>query len=629
MSEWNIQKARQTYNLAYWSSGYFDINDQGHLTAHPNRDFGNDGIDLYALNDEIRAAGLSLPVLVRFPGILHDRIDSLCNAFETAMEELAYEGGYTAVYPIKVNQQHTVVDEVLSHGGRRVGLEAGSKPELMAVLALAEANGGVIVCNGYKDREYIRLALIGRQLGHRIYIVVEKLSELELVIRESRDMGVRPLLGMRARLASLGTGKWQNTGGKKSKFGLSSQQVLTMVAMLQEEGMGDCLQLLHVHMGSQISNIQDIQRGMREVSRYYAELHQMGVPIRVMDVGGGLGVDYEGTRSRSFCSINYSVQEYARNILQAIHDACMEQDLPQPDVFTESGRALTAHHAVLFTNVIDQEAVPAGLPEQEPDDDDPVIIKDLYQGLDNLADRPVLEVYHDANYWLSEAHSMYVHGVLTLEQRAWAEQLYFETCRQVRDLLQPSKRAHREVLDELNEVLADKYFCNFSVFQSAPDVWAIDQIFPVVPLQRLNEKPDRRAVLQDITCDSDGRIDQYVDLDGVDSTLPVHGLKNGEPYLLGMFMLGAYQEILGDMHNLFGDTDSVNVEMQADGSYRLTHVEQGDTVDNVLEYVHISADELLQSYHRKVEDSGLPEGVQESYLEELEAGLRGYTYLED
>lgn len=629
MTDWSIEKARQTYNMAYWSSGYFDINEQGHLTAHPDRDFNAAGVDLYELSGEIRNAGLSLPVLVRFPGILHDRIDTLCRSFQDAMEDCDYTGAYTAVYPIKVNQQRTVVEEVLAHGGRYVGLEAGSKPELMAVLALAEPDGGVIVCNGYKDREYIRLALIGRQLGHRIYIVVEKLSELELVIRESRDMGITPLLGIRMRLTSIGAGKWQNTGGKKSKFGLSSLQVLALVERLQAEGLAACLQLLHFHMGSQISSIQDIHRGMREAARYYAELRQMGLDIRCMDVGGGLGVDYEGTRSRSFCSMNYSVREYARNIVQAIHDACAEYDLPHPDIFSESGRALTAHHAALITNVIDQEVVPTGLSDLAPGEDEPIIIKDLYQGLMELEQRPPLEVYHDANYWLSEAHAMYVHGVLTLAQRAWAEQLYYETCHRVRSLLQPAKRAHREVLDELNENLADKYFCNISVFQSIPDVWAIEQIFPVVPLHRLGEEPTRRAVLQDITCDSDGRIDQYVDLDGIDTTLQVHALKNGEPYLLGIFMVGAYQEILGDMHNLFGDTDSVNVELLADGSYRLDQIEQGDTVDDVLGYVHINADELLESYQRKVADSGLPDDVQDSYLEELEAGLRGYTYLED
>ncbi|MCK5092113.1 MAG: biosynthetic arginine decarboxylase, partial [Gammaproteobacteria bacterium] len=520
------------------------------------------------------------------------------------------------------------VEEIISSGGDCVGLEAGSKPELMAVLALSQLNG-VIVCNGYKDREYIRMALIGLQLGHRVYIVIEKLSELELVIREAHDMGVRPLLGMRMRLTSIGAGKWQNTGGKKSKFGLSSQQVLSMVQWLESEDMTDCLQLLHFHMGSQIPNIQDIQHGMREAARYYTELVHMGIPIQCVDVGGGLGVDYEGTRSRSFCSMNYSVQEYARNIVQTLAESCNENEVPCPDIFSESGRALTAHHAALITNVIDIEQVPNGPLQQIPDDDDPAILNDLWDGLENLDQRSALESYHDAVSWLEEAQGMYVHGVLDLQQRACAEQLYFETCRRVRPLLQPGNRAHREVLDELNETLADKYFCNFSLFQSMPDVWAIQQIFPIVPLHRLNEEPTRRAIVQDITCDSDGRIDQYVDMEGVETTLPVHALETDAPYLLGVFMVGAYQEILGDMHNLFGDTDSVNVELLPDGSFQLSQVEQGDTVDDVLEYVHISADDLLQTYQQKVADSGLSENIQSTYLEELEAGLRGYTYLED
>lgn len=631
MKNWDIQKARQTYNIEYWSEGYFDINKQGHVIACPDRESDSEGlcggIDLYTLSREFNDAGLSLPVLVRFTDILHDRVDTLCSAFRNAMEEQEYEGVYTAVYPIKVNQQRSVVEEIISSGDC-VGLEAGSKPELMAVLALSQSQG-VIICNGYKDREYIRMALIGLQIGHRVYIVIEKLSELELVIREAHDMGVSPLLGMRMRLTSIGAGKWQNTGGKKSKFGLSSQQILSMVQRLESAEMTDCLQLLHFHMGSQIPNIQDIQHGMREAARYYTELVQMGIPIRCVDIGGGLGVDYEGTRSRSFCSMNYSVQEYARNIVQTLSESCSENEVPCPDIISESGRALTAHHAVLITNVIDVEQVPNGSLEKIPDDDDPAILKNLWDGLENLSSRSALESVHDAAHWLEEAQGMYVHGILDLQQRARAEQLYFETCRRVRLLLQPGNRAHREVLDELNENLADKYFCNFSLFQSMPDVWAIQQIFPIVPLHRLTEEPTRRAVVQDITCDSDGRVDQYVDMEGIETTLPVHALENDEAYLLGIFMVGAYQEILGDMHNLFGDTDSVNVELLPDGNYQLSQAEQGDTVDDVLEYVHISADDLLQAYQQKVADSGLSENIRSAYLEELEAGLRGYTYLED
>jgi arginine decarboxylase len=629
MADSDINQARETYNVAHWGAGYFDINEQGHLTARPRRDKDETGIDLYELTREIHAAGLSLPVLVRFTDILHDRVETLCDAFQDAMRDEGYEGGYTAVYPIKVNQQRSVVEELLSRGAGGVGLEAGSKPELMAVLALSSRSGGVIICNGYKDREYIRLALIGKQLGHRVYIVVEKLSELETVIREARELNISPLLGMRVRLASIGAGKWQNTGGEKAKFGLSAAQVLQMVERLRSAGMLDSLQLLHFHMGSQIANVRDIQRGMREAGRHYAELHSMGVNIRCVDVGGGLGVDYEGTRSRSFCSMNYSVQEYARNIVHSLWETCSDSGLPYPDIITESGRAMTAHHAVLITNVIDIERAPDTDDIREPSEDDPIILQDLWQGLQSLSSRSVLEVYHDAVYWLAEARAMYNHGVLNLEQRARAEQLYFATCHQVRPLLQASSRAHRELLDELNDILADKYFCNFSVFQSIPDVWAIKQLFPIVPLHRLQEPPSRHAVLQDLTCDSDGRIDQYIDQRGVESTLPLHQLRGDEPYLLGIFMVGAYQEILGDLHNLFGDTDSVNIALQADGEYRLAQPERGDTVEDVLRYVHFNAADLLQAYQRKIAEAGLSESRCRQYLEELEAGLGGYTYLED
>jgi arginine decarboxylase len=628
MTVWDIKKACETYNIPHWGGGYFAIGGDGRLVVHPDRRTDREGVDLYALADELSEAGLTLPVLVRFTDILHDRVDTLCGAFAQAMEQDGYRGRYTAVYPIKVNQQRRVVEEILRHGAGRVGLEAGSKPELMAVLALSEP-GGTVICNGYKDREYIRLALIGLQLGHRVHIVVEKLNELDLIIREARSLGVDPLVGVRVRLASIGAGKWQNTGGEKSKFGLSSAQVLRVVERLREAGMLASLQLLHCHLGSQIANIRDIQRGMRECARYYAELRRMGVPVATVDVGGGLGIDYEGTRSRSFCSINYSVQEYANNVVHTLWEICAEQDLPHPEIISESGRALTAHHAVLVTDVIDFEPAPDAQRIAAPGEDEPLIIQDLWNALQGLSTRSALETYHDAVHWISEAQAMYTHGVLTLEQRARAEQLYFAICARVRPLLQVSTRAHREVVDELNEKLADKYFCNFSVFQSIPDVWAIEQIFPVVPLHRLDERPTRRGVIQDLTCDSDGRIDHYADGEGVETTLPLHEPRLGEPYLLGIFLVGAYQEILGDMHNLFGDTDAVNVELLPDGGHRLTQPVRGDTVESVLRYVHFDAEDLLGAYRARIDALPLDEERRQSFLAELEAGLRGYTYLED
>jgi arginine decarboxylase len=627
MSDWSIEQARASYNIPYWGGGYYDIGETGRLCVYPERD-PRRGIDMLELVERVHAEGLTLPVLLRFNGILHNRVDSLVEAFTGEMERDGYQGRYTAVYPIKVNQQRSVVEEILYRGDERVGLEAGSKPELMAVLAMVP-RGGMVVCNGYKDREYIRLALIGKALGHRVCIVVEKLSELQLILEESRALGIEPLLGLRVRLASVGTGKWQNSGGEKSKFGLSAAQVLHTVEWLRDNGLLDSLKLLHFHLGSQIANIRDIQRGAREVARFYAELYQLGVPLSIIDVGGGLAIDYEGTRSRSECSMNYSVREYAHTIVHTLWEVCSDYELPHPDIISESGRALTAHHAVLVTNVTEVDRAPEGEAGSAPGEEEPLILHDLWQGLENLSQRSALEVYHDAVHWLGEAQAMYTHGVLSLAQRARAEELYYAICRRVLGHLQPERRAHREVIDELHEKLADKYFCNFSLFQSLPDVWGIDQIFPIVPLQRLDERPNRRALIQDLTCDSDGCIDNYVDYEGLESSLQVHDVREGEHYLLGFFLVGAYQEILGDMHNLFGDTDSVNVVQDANGDYHLAGAERGDTVDDLLRYVHYEPAMLMQVYREKVKQSGLEQGQQALYLETLANGLEGYTYFEE
>ena len=631
MTDWTIEQARQTYNVAHWSEGYFDINSAGQLVACPRPQQGH-RINLADVVADLKDLHLSLPVLVRFTDILHDRVDTLCDSFTAAMQEYGYSGGYTAVYPIKVNQQHSVVQEIISHGDKRVGLEAGSKPELMAVLGVARPNS-YIVCNGYKDREYIRLALIGQQLGHRVFIVIEKRSELELVLQQAADLGVKPCLGLRMRLASIGAGKWQNTGGEKSKFGLSAAQVLGVITRLRDANMLDALRMLHFHLGSQLVNIHDIQRGMQECARFYAEMHALGVSIDTVDVGGGLGIDYEGTRSRNPCSINYSVQGYASNIVRALLDICTAHDLPHPHILSESGRALTAHHAMLITNIIDTDQVPDTSDVSEPEADSPRVLHDLWDGYAQLIEisssHGAIEIWHDTVHWLQEAQNLFSHGMLTLAQRAQAEAIYFAICRKVQTLLMQSQRVHHEVLERVNEKLADKYFVNFSLFQSIPDVWAIDQIFPVMPLHRLNEPPLRRAVLEDITCDSDGRIDDYVDSEGIETSLPLHAIKPDEEYLLGIFLVGAYQEILGDMHNLFGDTDSINVALKADGSYHYTQPLQGDTVDSVLRYVHFNPDVLLEQYRAKLEQAELTDAQRQQYRDELSAGLHGYTYLED
>ncbi len=626
---WTIDDARDLYNIARWSDGYFDINDHGELVAYPDADRPGVEVNLPRMVASMQQQGLHLPLLVRFNDILHDRIDALCNAFERARQRFGYEGQYRAVYPIKVNQQHDVVEQLLKYGGReRFGLEAGSKPELMAVLGIAKP-GSVIVCNGYKDSEYIRAALIAEHIGHTVFIVLEKQSELAMVLREARAMGVQPRLGVRVRLASVGKGNWQNSGGEKSKFGLSASQILHLIEALREADALQSLQLLHYHLGSQLANIHDIQRALRECSRYFAALYEMGVPVSWVDVGGGLGVDYEGTNSRSYCSINYSVQEYANKVVSSLADICAERNLPHPNIISESGRALTAHHAVLITNIIEVEPAP-GLSQPAPvDTSEPMVLQDLGRALGNISRRTALEVYHDAVYYIDEAKSMYVNGQIDLRQWARAEEIYFACCHRVREVLQRNPGVHAEVINELNEKLAEKVFCNFSLFQSLPDAWAIDQIFPVLPLSELHRRPARRGVLQDITCDSDGKIERYVDGEGIETTLPLPAHEGDGPQLIGIFMVGAYQEILGDMHNLFGDTHSVHVELDEDGSYQLLNPLQGDSVSDMLRYVDFDPQQLPETYRRKLEQSELPPDTQAAYLDELVTGLSGYCYLED
>ncbi|MEJ2060597.1 MAG: biosynthetic arginine decarboxylase [Gammaproteobacteria bacterium] len=620
-TNWSLEAARKLYNCAGWGNGYFDISEAGRAVM---RSRAGGEVDLHALAHELRDAGLRWPVLVRFEDVLHDRVGQLRDAFAGAMQDVAYRGDYTPVYPIKVNQQRSVVEQILASG--HVGLEAGSKPELMAVLALSRP-GGVIVCNGYKDREYIRLALIARLLGHRAYIVIEKPSELHLVLREAQDLGVEPWLGMRIRLASIGKGKWQNTGGEKAKFGLSAGQALELVETLREADALPALKLLHFHMGSQIANIRDVQNGLREAAHYFAELHRLGAQVRVVDVGGGLGVDYEGTRSRSDCSINYSIQEYANSIVRSIHDSCEAHGLPHPDIYTESGRAMTAHHAVLLTNVIDTEAAPGQNELQPPTESDDRVLHALWELYRAVGERTGSELYHDAVYWLNEAQLLFTHEQLGLAERAQAEQLYFAVCRRLMDEAVPLPA---EIRRDIEDKLAEKYFCNFSVFQSIPDVWAIHQIFPIMPLARLNEAPQCRAVLQDLTCDSDGRVDRYVSGAGLSASLPLHAIEENEPYLLGIFMVGAYQEILGDLHNLFGDTDSINVALDSDGKgYTLRESESGDAVEELLSLVHYDTVGLLRACEDKVAAADLDQRLHDKIISELSEGLAGYTYLED
>jgi len=620
---WTADDARRTWAIAHWSEGYFDVGPAGALLVRP-RGAGGPALPLPELVEAARARGARLPLLLRFADILADRRARLQEAFAGAMRDWDYPGGYTLIYPIKVNQQKNVAGELADADPAGFGLEAGSKPELMAVLALARP-GSTVICNGYKDREYIRLALIGRRLGLEIFIVIEKPSELRYVIEESRRLGVEPLLGVRMRLKSLGAGKWQNSGGDKAKFGLTPRQLLSLLDELAVAGLSPALKLLHFHMGSQMSNVRDIANGMREAVRYFVELSRMGLDITHMDVGGGLGVDYEGTRSRSDCSINYGLGEYASAIVGVLAEACRAQGLSAPRVLTESGRALTAHHAVLVVNVSEIEQAPRGA-VPAPRADEPAVLRRLREALADIDAAPPTELYHEAQYQLAEGYSLFALGQLSLADRAELDDLYYAIINAVRERLKPDERTHRQVLDELNQLLVDKYFVNFSVFESAPDIWAIDQVFPIVPIADLDRPPTRRGVIADLTCDSDGRIDRYVEADGVDVSLPLHAPRSGESYRLGLFMVGAYQETLGDIHNLFGDTDAVNVKLAGDG-YEFAHLRRGDTTDLMLDYVGYDLAVLRAAYRAKIAAAGI--GAEEAARLEaaLEHGLTGYTYL--
>lgn len=624
-SRWTAADSRSLYGIRHWGDGYFAINDDGEVEVRPN---GRDGqpVALPGLVERLREAGLTLPLLVRFPDILQNRVRRLTGAFDESIARMEYRGQYTALFPIKVNQQEAVIKNIIATEDVSIGLEAGSKPELMAVLALAP-KGGTLVCNGYKDREFIRLALIGQKLGHNVFIVIEKESEVGLVIEEAAALGLTPQVGLRVRLSSLTSSKWADTGGERSKFGLSAAQLLRVIERFRAAGVEQGIRLLHFHMGSQIANLADYRQGFREAIRYYAELRALGLPLDHIDVGGGLGVDYDGTHSRNASSINYDIDEYAGTVVGMLREFCDRQDLPHPHIFSESGRAMTAHHAVLVIQVTDIERHNDEPPRVEDVQALPDIVRSLVELLAPGDPEMVTETYWRATHYISEANAQYAAGKLTLAHKALAEQAYYAICRALHDQLKARQRSHRAVIDELNDKLADKYICNFSVFQSLPDTWAIDQILPIVPLQRLDEEPGRRAVLQDLTCDSDGKIRHYVDEQSIENSMPVHDLKPGQEYFLGVFLVGAYQEILGDMHNLFGDTDSVNVYQRTDGSVFHAGIENHDTIEDMLRYVHLSPEELMTRYRDKVAGAGLPAGERSAYLDALRLGLTRSSYL--
>lgn len=622
----NTQLDENLYNIENWGEGYFSINSKGNIEISKNP--GKQGVELQAIVNAADRAGLHLPLLIRCSDILHDRVRRIYQAFTQAREDTEYTGNYKLVYPIKVNQEHSVVRELLKSPSNSIGLEAGSKPELMAVIGMLGDKHSTIVCNGYKDSGYIRTALIAQQMGHKVFIVIEKKSELEIILNESARLNVKPTLGVRIRLVSKSAGKWENTGGAKSKFGLNAKQVLELVTQLKSHDLLDCLQLMHCHLGSQIANIHDIRHCMQEVARYYVELTKLNAPIGTIDVGGGLSVDYEGTRANKGCSMNYSLNEYATHILLALKHLCQEAEIAEPDIISESGRALTAHHAVLISNITDVEIIKKAPILPEIAEEDSHVIRDIYDTYQAITDSSPTEIYNYAEHSLNEAHSLFKHGVISLQEKAKVEAFYTNICMELKDRLDEENPGEKALLHMINECMAAKIFCNVSFFQSIPDAWAIGQIFPVAPISQLNITPTMHSILQDLTCDSDGTIKQYPGKSCVNTTLmlPPYDLNN--PYAIGFFLVGAYQEILGNLHNLFGDTNSVDVKLSDDGQFELHDLVSGDTITNVLNMAHFDTKKLIQSYEKQLIQTELSKEQMLSYMNELRSNFSQLTYLD-
>lgn len=630
MKKWTIEDAKELYNINGWGTSYFGINDKGDVYVTPCKD--NTQVDLRDIMDELALRDVTPPVLLRFPDILDNRIEKTASCFEKAKKEYDFKGENFVIYPIKVNQMQPVVEEIISHGRKfNLGLEAGSKPELYAVIAVQCQSDSLIICNGYKDQSYIELALLAQKMGKRIFIVVEKLNELDIIAKVAKKLNVKPNLGVRIKLASSGSGKWEESGGDASKFGLNSSELLTALEKLEAMGMHECLKLIHFHIGSQITKIRRIQTALREAAQYYINLHQMGYDVDFVDCGGGLGVDYDGTRSaNSESSVNYSIQEYVNDCVDTFVEAANKNGIAHPNIITESGRSLAAHHSVLIIDVLETASLPEMPEEFEAKESDHQLVKDLYYIWDNLSPKNMLEDWHDAEQIREEALELFSHGIVNLRTRAEIEAMYWSVCHEINSLAKGMKHIPDE-LRSLDKLLADKYFCNFSLFQSLPDSWAIDQLFPIMPIQRLGERPTRKATLQDITCDSDGKVANFVADGRVSHVLPLHSLKRNEPYYLGVFLVGAYQEILGDMHNLFGDTTAAHISVK-DGKYNIDQIIDGETVEEVLEYVQYNPKKLVRQLEQWVTKSvkagkiSLEEGKE--FLSNYRSGLYGYTYLE-
>jgi arginine decarboxylase len=625
---WTTKDAEKLYNMSGWGLGYFRINAEGHITVHPDSANKKRGLDLYTLAMDLNAQGVGLPLLLRFSDILRSRIHALAAEFGSAISEFGYTGTYTTVYPIKVNQQRHVVQEIVEFGAPHgVGLECGSKPELQAILGLNESTNHLIVCNGYKDEEFMRLALMGQKLGHNVMLVLEQLSELEVLLKVADEMNVRPTAGVRIKLATEGSGRWAKSGGERSKFGLGAVELMKLLDQLERIGRKDILKLVHFHLGSQITDIRFVKAGLEEIGRYYAELRSMGFDLSHVDVGGGLGVDYDGSRSTRPASMNYSMREYANDVIYTIGSVCRTEGIPMPHVISESGRALTAHHSLLLLNVIDVESQVEPVAPPLREEPHPLLVE-MTENLEGITADRIEEVFHDAVFAKERAQEYFASGVFSLRDKADADQLYLYTLNLLQGAMGDDKGAYPEIAGHIESALVDRYFCNFSVFQSLPDNWAIDQIFPIMPIHRLLQQPTRRGTLQDVTCDSDGVIDRFAGGRKGKPSLELHPFQESEPYILGIFLTGAYQEILGDLHNLFGDTNAVHVRLTEQG-YEVTDLVHGDTVTEVLNYVQFHGSDLLATFRRKVSNAkDLSRQEANGFIADFVAGLEGYTYLE-
>jgi arginine decarboxylase len=630
MRKWRVEDSAELYNINGWGVDYFSINEKGNITVTPQKN--GVSVDLKELLDELILSDVSTPVLIRFPDILDDRIISISKCFKKASEEYEYKAQNFIIYPIKVNQMRPVVEEIVSHGKKfNIGLEAGSKPELHAVIAINTDPESLIICNGYKDEDYVELALLAQKMGKRIFLVVEKLNELKLITTVSKRLKVKPNLGIRIKLASVGSGKWEDSGGDISKFGLTSSELLEAIDFIQKNKMRDCVRLIHFHIGSQVTKIRRIKTALREASQFYVQLRKLGFNVEFVDIGGGLGVDYDGTgSSNSESSVNYTLQEYVNDSVSTFVDASNKNSIPHPNVITESGRSLTAHHSVLVFEVLEATTLPSWEPEDIPGEQDHELVREMYSLWDNFQQARMLETWHDAQQIREEALDRFSLGLIDLRTRAQIERLFWSIARKVFLIANISKHVPEE-LRQISRILSDKYFCNFSLFQSLPDAWAIDQIFPIMPIHRLNEEPSISATIQDMTCDSDGKIDNFIATRNSSHHLPVHPLKGKEPYYMGVFLVGAYQEILGDLHNLFGDTNAVHVSVDENG-YKVDQVIDGETIAEVLDYVQYNAKRLVRTVESWVTTSvkngiiTLEEGKE--FLSNYRSGLYGYTYLE-